>query len=88
MIVFLWSAGTAEGVTDSARKARGNAAALIRSSKADTALVEQAHFIPGVDSLEAGYQRPDPAWYWTARRRPSGRIFWQRRVRALELAAS
>ena len=88
MIVYLWSAGTAEGVTDSPRKARRHAAAWMGRQKADTALIEQAHFIPGIESMEAGYTRTPRDPYWAGRRHPSGRISWRLCVRAPELAAS
>ena len=86
MIVFLWSAGTAEGVTDNPRKARDDAAALMRSQEADTALVEKAYFMPGFGSLETGYLSAGPCW--TARRHPSGRVSWRPCERKPELAAS
>ena len=57
MIVFLWSAGTASGVTDSQRTARRHAATWMRSQQADAALIEQAHFIPGIELLDTGYER-------------------------------
>ena len=88
MIVFLWSAGTAEGVTDSPWQARRSAAAWMRRLEADTALIEQAQFIPGIKSLEAGYRQARGGPYWTARRRSSGRISWRLCVREPELAAS
>lgn len=87
MIVFLWSAGPAEGVTDSPRTARRHAAAWLRSREAETALVEQAQFIPGIESLEAGYRRVGGP-RWTGRRHPGGRISWRLCGREPELAAS
>ena len=86
MIVFLWSAGTAEGVTDNPRKAHDDAAALMRSQEADTALVEKAYFIPGFGSLETGYLPAGPCW--TARRHPNGRVSWRPCGREPTLAAS
>jgi hypothetical protein len=86
VIVFLWSAGTAEGVADSPRKARRNAAASMRTHEADTALVEKAYYMPGIGSLETGYLRA--GLYWTARRYPSGRVSWRPCQRQPEVAAS
>ena len=88
MIVFLWSAGTASGVTDSQRTARRHAATWMRSQQADAALIEQAHFIPGIESLDTGYERASRDPHWAGRRHPGGRISWQLCVRAPELAAS
>ena len=56
--------------------------------EADTALIEQAQFIPGIKSLEAGYRQARSGPYWTARRHPSGRISFRLCVREPELAAS
>ena len=86
MIVFLWSAGTAEGVTDNPQTARTNAAALMCSQEADTALVEKAYFIPGIGSLETGYVPAGRCW--AARRHPSGRVSWRPCGRKPELAPS
>lgn len=86
MIVWLWRAGSAEGVTDECRKARRAAASFMRGTGTGSAVVEQAHFIPGIDSLNTGYEKAG-APRWVARRHPSGRISWRLRPAAPELAA-
>lgn len=88
VIVYLWSAGTARGVTDTRRKARRHAACWMRSQNADTAMVEQAHFISGIESMEVGYARTARDPYWIGQRHPGGRVSWLVRVRTPELAAS
>ena len=88
MIVYLWSAGTTRGVTDTRRKARKHAACCMRSQNADTAIVEQAHFVPGIESMEDGYARAARDPYWIGERHPGGRISWRLHVRTPELAAS
>jgi hypothetical protein len=86
VIVWLWAAGNAEGVTDDYKKARGAAASFMRSTGTDAAVVEQAHLITGIRSLSAGYEKAD-APHWIARRHPSGRISWRLRSRKPGLAA-
>jgi hypothetical protein len=86
--VYLWSAGTAEGVTDSQRKACENAAAWMHCQQADTALVERAHFIPGVESMQAGYTRAPRDPCWAGRQHPGGRVSWRPCVRAPETGSS
>jgi hypothetical protein len=88
VIVYLWSAGAARGVTDTSRMARRYTAGCLRSRQADTALIEQAHFVPGIESMEVGYKRAARDPYWTGQRHASGRISWRMFVRELELAAS
>ena len=85
MIVWLWEAGPAAGVTDDPGKARRTAAFFMRSASTDSAVVEQARFIPGIRSLSAGYERPDGAARWVARLHPSGRITWKPRPPAAGL---
>jgi hypothetical protein len=86
VIVWLWAAGSAEGVTDDYTKAREAAASFMRMTGTDTAVVEQAHFITGISSLSAGYERAG-APQWIARRHPGGRISWRLRPTGPELAA-
>jgi hypothetical protein len=83
VIVFLWSAGTAAGVTDSGRKARRQAAGWMRRQQTVTARVEPAHFIPGTETLDTGYIYG--GLHWAGRRHPSGRVTW--RLRTGDLAA-
>jgi hypothetical protein len=86
VIVRLWSAGSAEGVTDRRAKACRTAASFIQSCGADTAVVEMAYFDDGVRSLSAGYMIAD-ARRWVARRHPSGRVSWGASLAKPELAA-
>ena len=86
MIVRLWAAGTAEGVTDYRAKARRAAVFFMRSAGTDAAVVEQAYFISGTRSWSAGYERAG-APRWVARRHPGGRISWRMRPAEPGLAA-
>lgn len=86
MIVFLWSAGTAAGVTDSPRKARRHAAGWMRQQKAVTARVEPAHFMSGTDTLDADYI--SGGLHWAGRRHPSGRVTWRLRPERAAPAAT
>jgi hypothetical protein len=86
VIVRLWAAGRAEGVTDDCEKTRRTAVSCMRGTGADAAVVEQAYFITGVNSLSAGYERSG-APQWIARRHPSGRISWRLRSPEPALAA-
>ena len=88
MIVFLWSAGPAAGVTDNWPTARRDAAECLRSRQADTAVIEQARFIPGTESLADGYLRDCGGPCWTGHRRPGGQVSWRLRARDPELAVS
>jgi hypothetical protein len=88
VIVYTWSAGSAEGVTDSLRIARRRVAGRMRSGLADMTQIDQAQFIPGIGALAIGHQQSDGARYWTAHRGPGGRIAWRMRRRELERAAS
>jgi hypothetical protein len=77
VIVWLWRAGTAEGVvvTDDQQQARRTDAAFMRRTGIVTAVMEMAYFDDGVKSLSAGYVSAD-AWRSVARCHPSGRISW------------
>jgi hypothetical protein len=87
VIVWLWWAGSAEGVTDSRRTARGRAVSFLRGTGA-TAILEMAYFNDGVRSLGAGYDRAHGAPCWVARRLPGGRVNWTLRHAEPELAAA
>jgi len=87
VIVWLWKAGCAEGVTDSRRTARRRAVSLMRGAGA-TAILEMAYFNDGVRSLGAGYDRAHGAPYWVARRSRNGRANWTLRHAEPELAAA
>jgi hypothetical protein len=86
VIVWLWATGNAEGVTDDCTKAREAATSFMRMTGASAAVVEQAHFITGIRSLSAAYERAGGS-HWIARRHPSGRISWSLRPTGPELAA-
>lgn len=87
MIVFLWQAGTAEGVTGDYATAQQRAASFMRDAGASTAVVEQASFIDGSTSLSSCYQ-PVPGRCWVARRHPGGRVCWEQRSRQPALTAA
>ena len=87
MIVWLWSTGSTRGVTCDREKAFTAAALSMQGAGADTAVVEQAHYITGVDTLAAGYQKAD-ALRWVASRHPGGRVTWRLRPPAPERAAA
>jgi hypothetical protein len=87
VIVFLWQAGTAEGVTDDYATAQQRAASFMRGAGASTAVVEQASFIDGSTSLSSCYQAL-PGRCWVARRHPGGRVYWEQRSRQPALTAA
>jgi len=73
-MVWLWAAGSSQGVTDDQAKARKGAASALASSGTGTAVVEQAYFISGTRSLSAGYELAGARW--VARRR-RGQVSWR-----------
>jgi hypothetical protein len=75
VIVWLWSAGSCEGVTGDHAKARKAAARALASSGTGTAVVEQAYFVSGTRSLSAGYERAGTRW--VGRRRRGGQVSWR-----------
>jgi hypothetical protein len=87
VIVFLWQAGTAEGVTDDREKAQKQAAFFMGRAGASTAVVEQARFTGGNRSLGSGYQLAQ-GLYWVARRHPGGQVSWEPRWPAPELTVA
>jgi hypothetical protein len=86
VIVWLWDAGSALGVTDNESRARLAAAAFIRSGRTTAARVEQAHFVSGVRTLNPGYMRTGQGW--TAHPRGNGRIRWVPLPASPEMAVS
>jgi hypothetical protein len=86
VIVWLWSAGPAEGVTDDHARARRTAEAFMRLRQTDTAIIEQASFIPGITSMEIGYE--NDVLSWVACRQPCGQVTWNPRQLALEMKAA
>ena len=81
MIVWLWEAGSTQGVLAAGNqaKARRKVASCMRATGAVTAVLEMAHF-DVVGSLNAAYA-PVDGQCWVARCHPSGRVSW-RRLRA------
>jgi hypothetical protein len=86
VIVWLWAAASAVGVTDDQANARRAAVFVMRSAGTDAAVVEQAYFIFGARSLSAGYERAGGP-RWVARRHPGGRVSWRMRPEEPGLAA-
>lgn len=86
MIIWLWDAGSAHGVTDDGSRARKAAAAFLRAGSTDTACVEQAFLVSGVCTLAMVYDRTGKGW--SAQRRRNGRIAWKPLPAAPQLAAS
>jgi len=82
--VYLWQAGTAEGVNGDQVRARELAAGFMTRTGAVTAMVEQAVLVIG--SLDSGYRKL-PGGRWEARRHPAGEVTW-RQCRARELTAA
>lgn len=78
MIVWLWDTTAAacegRGVTDDETRAREAAEARMRSDQADSARVERALAVLGVETLTSGYERTGLGW--AARRHHDGRITW------------
>jgi hypothetical protein len=87
VIVYLWQAGSAEGVTDDHERARRKAARFMRTTGTDKAIVETARYDDGIRSLGAGYAKADGP-HWVARRHANGQVTWRLRSAESELAAS
>ena len=87
MIVWLWEAGSTQGVlaTGNQAEARRKVASCMRATGAVTAVLEMAHF-DGMQSLNAAYA-PVEGQCWVARCHPSGRVSWRLRAPACEPAA-
>jgi hypothetical protein len=73
MIVWLWDAGSAHGVSDDDARAREAAEALIRDGRALSARVEMA-VMNSVRALDPGYGRLGRGW--TAHPRQNGPVRW------------
>ena len=71
MLVWLWDAGTALGITDNPARARHAARARMRGDS--VARVEQAEFVLGAESLTDGYRRTGDGW---AGRQRNGSVTW------------
>jgi hypothetical protein len=74
MIVWLWDAGNAAGVTDNESRAREAATVFVLTGRATSARVEQAQFVSGIRALNPGYARLGQGW--TARPGEDGRVRW------------
>ena len=86
MIVWLWDAGDARGVSDDESRARQAASAYLYDGRAGTVRVERALLVVGGSWLTSGYRRTGEGWL--ARPRRNGRVRWVPLARAPELAAS
>ena len=75
MIVWLWDAGSAHGVTDDESRARNTVTAFMQSNQADSARVESATLATGVLTLATVYRRTGMGW--SARREGNGYIRWE-----------
>ena len=87
MIVWLWQAGSTQGVlaTGNQAEARRKVASCMRATGAVIAVLEMAHF-DVVGSLNAAYA-PVDGQCWVARCHPSGRVTWRLRAPEREPAA-
>jgi len=74
VIVYLWEAGSARGVTDDDARAREAAEEFLRSG-ADSAVIERAVTVMSINSLTSTYARVGQGW---SARLHDGRIFWRR----------
>jgi hypothetical protein len=75
VILWLWDAGSAHGVTDDESRARTTVTTFMQSNTASCARVESATLVTGVRTLTMIYRRTGNGWL--ARRDSSGRIRWQ-----------
>jgi hypothetical protein len=87
VIVWLWQAGSTQGVvvTGNQARARRKVASCMRDTGTVTAVLEMAHF-DGMKSLNAAYA-PVDGECWIGRCHPSGRVSWRLRAPAREPAA-
>jgi hypothetical protein len=75
VILWLWDAGNAHGVTDDESRARTTVAMFMRGNAANRARVESATLVTGVRTLTMIYRRTGNGWL--ARRDSSGQIRWE-----------
>jgi hypothetical protein len=75
VILWLWDAGSAHGVTDDESRARKTVTTLMRSNVANSARVESATLVTGVRTLTMVYRRTGTGWL--ARRDDDGGVRWQ-----------
>jgi hypothetical protein len=74
MIVWLWDAGSAHGMTDDESRAQEATTAFMNGTGTDNARVERALLVTGVRTLTLGYLRTGAGWL--AQRRGDDRIRW------------
>ena len=86
VIVWLWDAGSALGVTDDESRARQAAETFIHNGRATVARVEKATLVTGIRALNPGYARTGQGW--TAQPRRNGWIRWVPLLTSPEVAAS
>lgn len=73
--VYLWKAGSAQGVTDDSKRARRRAARSMRENGAAEAFVETLYFDDELSLMDAGYvNRGGPRW---TGRRQGNRVVWR-----------
>lgn len=89
--VYLWQAGSTEGVVVAdRRRARSRAAACMRETNVAEAVVETHYYTDAIrvrpDGVTGGYIRAEGP-HWTGRLYPGGRVFWKRRPQAPALTA-
>jgi hypothetical protein len=75
VIVWLWDAGSANGVSDNESRAIQAAEGAMRAigPAAVTAVVERAFLVSGIESLTSNYLRTGGGWPGTCRK---GLITW------------
>jgi hypothetical protein len=75
VIVWLWDAGSAHGVSDDESRAilAAEGAMLAVGPATVTAVVERAFLVPGIESLTSNYLRAGDGWSGTCR---EGLITW------------
>jgi hypothetical protein len=72
--VWLWTAGSASGVSGSLEQAQEAAGTILTAGSAPSAQVESARLALSA-ALESAYQRTGQAW--RARTTQSGRVHWE-----------
>jgi len=75
VIVWLWDAGNAHGVTDDESRARKTVTTFMQNNEADSARVESATLVTGVRTLSTVYRRTGMGW--SASRDGNGCIRWE-----------
>lgn len=75
MMVWLWEAGKACGVSDDDVKARDAAEAFMHAGQASSLRVEGARLLTGANSLYTGYMRLGRGWTGVARQ--GGPVRWR-----------